>query len=120
MNWINNILIKSLSLLIKAKQIFFKEYNHSPIFTPEQKANQKKIIGYSSYYVTGLFQESIKFVKTMTNKSFDALPDNIQTKLLDMARDVNVFLNKVKVSLNIINLNWCTTNTLNVILKYFI
>jgi len=49
--------------------------------------------------MSGAFSNAQRVVTKVTNKSFDELPDNIKTKLLDIGNDIDDFLKKIKVSL---------------------
>lgn len=53
-------------------------------------------------YVSEAFSKAAKVASTATNKSFDTLPDDIRTKLLDFGYDINNSLKKLKVSLVIL------------------
>jgi len=65
----------------------------------EERENKKKMIGYLSMYMSEAFLKAAKSVSSATNKSFETLPDNIKTKLLDIGNDINDFLRKLRVSL---------------------
>lgn len=65
----------------------------------EEREKKKKIIGYLSMYMSGAYSKVAKSVSTVTNKSFDTLPDDIKTKLLDIGNDIDDFLNNLRVSL---------------------
>jgi len=63
----------------------------------EERENKKKMIGYLSMYMSGAFSKAAQSVTTATNKSFETLPDDIKTKLLDIGNDINDFLRKLRV-----------------------
>ncbi|CAI6366175.1 unnamed protein product [Macrosiphum euphorbiae] len=65
-----------------------------------QRENTKKAIGYLSMYMSGALSNAMRVVTKVTNKSFDELPDNIKTKLLDIGNDIDDFLKKIKVDLS--------------------
>lgn len=49
-------------------------------------------------YMSGAFSDAKRLVTTITNKSFETLPDDIKTKLLDIGKDIDDFLKKLRVS----------------------
>nr|BAH71360.1 ACYPI003647 [Acyrthosiphon pisum] len=61
-----------------------------------ERENTKKAIGYLSMYMSGAFSAAQKKVTNVSNKSFDALPDNIKTKLLDIGNDIDDFLKRIR------------------------
>ncbi|XP_025200936.1 uncharacterized protein LOC112598630 isoform X1 [Melanaphis sacchari] len=63
---------------------------------PLKDKEVKKIIGYSSLYASEAFSKVTNTVTSVTNKSFDALPDDIKTKILDFGNDINNYLNKLQ------------------------
>lgn len=65
----------------------------------EDRENKKKLIGYLSMYMSGAFSKAAKSVSSATNKSFDTLPENIKTKLLDIGNDIDNYLRKLRVNL---------------------
>lgn len=64
----------------------------------EERQQKKKIIGYLSLYTSEATLKAAKVVSAVRNKSFDTLPDDIKTKLLDFGNDINNSLRKLKVS----------------------
>lgn len=64
----------------------------------EERQQKKKIIGYLSLYTSEATSKAAKVVSAVRNKSFDILPDDIKTKLLDFGNDINNSLRKIKVS----------------------
>jgi hypothetical protein len=67
----------------------------------EEKSTIKKVIDYTSVSMSRAFWSTVKGVTSVTNTSFDTLPDDIKTKLLGLGNDINDFLKKLKVSLEI-------------------
>lgn len=89
-----------MQLLFILNKILFKGlFNLLP---KEERQQKKKIIGYLSLYTSAAFSKAAKIASTITNKSFDTLPDDIKTKLLDFGNDINNSLRKLKVSLVIL------------------
>jgi len=64
----------------------------------EERENKQKLIGYLSMYMSGAFSDAKRLVTTSTNKSFETLPDDIKTKLLDIGNDIDDFLKQLRVS----------------------
>ncbi|XP_060865348.1 uncharacterized protein LOC132941349 [Metopolophium dirhodum] len=65
-----------------------------------ERENTKKAIGYLSMYMSGASSDALRLVARLSNKSVDALPDNIKTKFLDIENDIDDFLKKIRVDLN--------------------
>jgi len=84
------------SLFILNKILFKGLFNLLP---KEERQQKKKLIGYLSMYASEAFSKAAKVASTVTNKSFDTLPDDIKNKLLAFGNDINDSLRKLKVSL---------------------
>ncbi|XP_026814085.1 uncharacterized protein LOC113554436 [Rhopalosiphum maidis] len=66
---------------------------------PQQEKNTiKRVIDYSSLSMSSAFWNTAKGVTSVTNTSFNTLPDDIKTKLLELGNDINDFLKKLKVA----------------------
>jgi len=59
------------------------------------------MIGYIQITLSRALSKLEKSVTTATNESFDTLPDNIKTKLLDIGHEIDDYLRKLWVSLNV-------------------
>ncbi|CAH1710566.1 uncharacterized protein LOC114133094 [Aphis gossypii] len=66
----------------------------------EERQQKKKLLGYLSMYASEAFSKAAKVASTVTNKSFDTLPDDIKNKLLAFGNDINDSLRKVKVTID--------------------
>lgn len=80
-------------------KISFKDFLNT--IPKEDRQNKKKMIGYIQITLSRALSKVEKSVTTATNKSFDALPDNIKTKLLDIGNEIDDFLRKIWVSLDV-------------------
>jgi len=67
----------------------------------DEKSAIKRVIDFTSLSMSSAFWNTVKGVTSVTNTSFDTLPDDIKTKLLGLGNDINDFLKKLKVSLEI-------------------
>ncbi|XP_026810095.1 uncharacterized protein LOC113551802 [Rhopalosiphum maidis] len=91
---------------------FLKEYIHKVkrvmedtqeglfnLLPKEEREKREKILGYLSLYASSALSRAAKGVTHVTNTSFDTLPDDIKTKLLDLGNDINDSLRKIKVTI---------------------
>lgn len=65
----------------------------------EERQKTEKILGYSSLYASSAFSRAAKGVTYVMNTSFDTLPNDIKTKLIELGNEINDSLRKMKVSL---------------------
>lgn len=105
--WLNNNWPTWIHTTINRKRLIFDHFNgffffflkgYFELIPSESRDTHKKAIGYLSYFAFGLYSETFKLAKTITDKSFESLPENLQRKVLDAAGEVSDYLKQIKAS----------------------